>query len=97
MSISGIFIPNSLCVFSQIKDIKHIEQNFHSVARVLPRVGFVGAGGGESKTLAWGFAMGPHRLRALVLTAVMLSKIIIPPANFDRPMKAPSMYIQTSY
>ena len=33
MSISTIFIPNSLCVFSQIKDRKHIEQNFHSVAR----------------------------------------------------------------
>ena len=29
MSISKIFIPNSLCVFSQIKDRKHIEQNFH--------------------------------------------------------------------
>ena len=28
-------------------------------------VGLVGAGG--SKTLAWGFAMAPHRLRALVL------------------------------
>ena len=37
MSISKIFIPNSLCVFSQIKDRKHIEQNFHSVARVIPR------------------------------------------------------------
>ena len=35
MSISKIFIPNSLCVFSQIKDRKHIEQNFHSVARVM--------------------------------------------------------------
>ena len=45
MSISRIFIPNSFCVFSQIKDRKHIEQNFHSVARVMPRVGLVGAGG----------------------------------------------------
>ena len=65
MSISKIFIPNSLCVFSHIKDRKHIEQNFHSVARVIPGVGLVGARG--SKTLAWGFAMAPHRLRALVL------------------------------
>ena len=56
MSISKIFIPNSLCVFSQIKDRKHIEQNFHSVARVMPfhsvarvmpRVGLVGAGGSQ--------------------------------------------------
>ena len=33
-------------------------------------MGLGGAGGGggdESKTLAWGFAMAPHRLRALVL------------------------------
>ena len=39
MSILKIFIQNSLCVFSQIKDRKHIEQNFHSVARVMPRGG----------------------------------------------------------
>ena len=32
-------------MFSQIKDRKHIEQNFHSVAKVMPRVGTVGAGG----------------------------------------------------
>ena len=31
----------------------------------MPLVGLRGAG--ESKTLAWGFAMVPHRLRALVL------------------------------
>ena len=36
MSISKIFIPTSLCVFSQIKDRKYIEQNFHSIARVCP-------------------------------------------------------------
>ena len=45
MSISKIIIPHSLCVFSQIKDRKHIEHNFHSVARVMPGVGLVGAGG----------------------------------------------------
>ena len=44
MSISKTFIPN-LCMFSQIKDRKHIEQNFHSVARVRPRNGTWGAGG----------------------------------------------------
>ena len=48
MSISKIFIPNSLCVFSQ-KDRKHIEQNFHSVARVMPRDGTLWVLG-ESKT-----------------------------------------------
>ena len=65
MSISKIFIPNSLRVFSQIKDRKHIEQNFHSVARVMPR-GVTCGCWGESKTLGWGFAMAPHRLRTLV-------------------------------
>ena len=54
----------TLCVFSQIKDRKHIEQNFYSVAREMPRGGTWGCCG-ESKTLAWGFAMEPHRLRAL--------------------------------
>ena len=55
-----------MCVFSQIKDRKHIEHNFHSVARVMPR-GWTYGCWGESKTLAWGFAMAPHRLRTLVL------------------------------
>ena len=36
-----------VCVFSQIKDKKNIEQNFHSVARILPQGGTWGAG--ESK------------------------------------------------
>ena len=57
-----------MCVFSKIKDRKHIEQNFHSVARVMPQGGTLGCwGGGGAKTLAWGFAMAPHRLRALVV------------------------------
>ena len=30
------FIPNFVCVFSQIKDIKH-ERNFHSVPCVMPQ------------------------------------------------------------
>ena len=33
------FLYQTLCVFSQIKDRKHIEQNFHSVAKVMPRGG----------------------------------------------------------
>ena len=32
-------------MFSQIKDRKHIEQNFHSVAKVMPWGGMRGAGG----------------------------------------------------
>ena len=31
-------------MFSQIEDRKHIEQNFHSVAKVMPRLGLGGAG-----------------------------------------------------
>ena len=64
MTISKIFYQ-TLCVFSQIKERKHIEQNFHSVAKVMPRSGTTGCWG-ESKTLVWGFAMAPHRLHALV-------------------------------
>ena len=52
-------------MFSQIKDRKNIEQNFHSVARILPQGGTWGAG--ENKqTLLWVFAMAPHQLRVLV-------------------------------
>ena len=40
------FLYQTLCVFSQIKDRSNIEQNFHSVARVMPRGR---AWGGESK------------------------------------------------
>ena len=31
-------LDQTLCVFSQIKDIKHIEGNFHSVAWAMPQV-----------------------------------------------------------
>ena len=53
------FLYQTLCVFSQIKDRKQIEQNFHSVARIMPQGWDLGGAGG-SKTLAWGFAMAPH-------------------------------------
>ena len=39
------FLYQTLCVFSQIKDRKHIEQNFYSVAKVIPGMGLRGAGG----------------------------------------------------
>ena len=57
MSIS--FLYQTLFVFSQIKDRKHIGQNFHSVAGIMHQgcdLGVLGGGVG-SKTLAWGFAM----------------------------------------
>ena len=47
-------------MFSQIRDRKHIERNFHSVAR--GHAPGVELGMNESKTLAWGFAMASHRL-----------------------------------
>ena len=31
------FLNQTLCVFSQLKDIKHIRQDFHSVAWVMPQ------------------------------------------------------------
>ena len=31
------FLYQTLCAFLQIKDTKHIEQNFHSVAGVMPQ------------------------------------------------------------
>ena len=59
------FLYQTLCAFLQIKDRKHIEQNFLSVAGVMHQGWDLGVLGG-SKTLAWGFEMAPHRLRILV-------------------------------
>ena len=53
MSISKIFIQ-TLCVFSQVKDRKHIEQNFHSVAKVIPRGGTAEHWGGGVKNFSFG-------------------------------------------
>ena len=53
-------------MFSQIKDMKHIEQNFHSVACHAPGWDLGNTGGGGVNNYAWGFAMAPHRLRVLV-------------------------------
>ena len=58
MSTSKIFIPNSFLVFSQIKDRKHIEQNFYSVARVMPRGGTCGCWGGGVKNFSVGICDG---------------------------------------
>ena len=57
-------------MLSQIKDRKHIEQNFHSVTGIM-RHRFDLGGAGGSKTLAWGFAMAPHRLCLLVLLIII--------------------------
>ena len=59
------FLYQTLCAVLQIKDRKHIEQNFHSVGGVMPQ-GWDLAVLGGSKTLAWGFAMAPHRLCILI-------------------------------
>ena len=66
------FLYQTLCAFLQIKDRKHIEQNFHSIAGVIPQELDLGVLGG-SKTLAQEFTMVPHRLRILVF--ILLSKI----------------------
>ena len=42
------FFYTKLCVFSQMKDTKHIRRDFHSVAWVMPPgVGLWGAGGAQ--------------------------------------------------
>ena len=68
MSILKTFIPNFVCVFSQIKDRKYIEQNVQSAARVMPWGWDLGCWGGgvNKKNFSVGFAMAPHRLRLLV-------------------------------
>ena len=41
------FLYQTLCVFSQIKDRKHIEQNFYPVAKVMHRGGTAGCWGSQ--------------------------------------------------
>ena len=53
MSFSKI-LYQTLCVFSQIKDSKHIVKDFHSVARV----GLGAAGGGGVKNFSVGICDG---------------------------------------
>ena len=67
MSYSMILIPNFVCVLT---NRKHNEQNFHSVAGVMPQGWDLGVLG-ESNTLAWGFAMAPHRLPAQIIFVVI--------------------------
>ena len=43
------FLNETLCIFSQMKDIKHIRRDFHSASWVMPRGGTCGTVGG------WGF------------------------------------------
>ena len=46
------FLSQTLCVFSQMKDIKHIRRDFHSVAWVIPQGrtwGYRGGLGGQKK------------------------------------------------
>ena len=40
------FLNQTLCIFSQMKDIKHIRWDFHSVGWVMPRAGTKGYRGG---------------------------------------------------
>ena len=46
------FLYQTLCVFSQMKDTKHIRRDFHSVAWVMPKgsdLGALGCPGGQKK------------------------------------------------
>ena len=68
-------------MFSQIKDRKHNEHNFHSVAGVMPQGWDLGVLGG-SKTLVWGFAMAPHQLRLLFQLCQM--GLLVPVLSKDK-------------
>ena len=55
-SQSKDFLYGTLCVFSQMKDRKHIQRNFHLVAWVMPQ-GLDFGMLGSQKPKAWGFAI----------------------------------------
>ena len=64
MSISKIFIPNFVCVLTNKRKKTYWTEFSFCCQGHAPGWDFGVLG--ESKTLAWGFAMAPHRLRALV-------------------------------
>ena len=53
------FLYQTLCAFLQIKDRKHIEKNFHSVARIMPHWWDLGVLGG-SQNFSVGICNGAH-------------------------------------
>ena len=56
-SISKIFFYQTLCVFSQMKDTKHIRRDFHSVPWVMPQgwdFGALGVPRGSKKNFKHG-------------------------------------------
>ena len=74
-------------MFSQIKDGKHIEQNFHFVAKVMPRGGTEGAGGVKnfSVGICDGAPSTAHSSISLYLIGFFLLSDIIAPL-IDIPM-----------
>ena len=56
-----------------MKDRKHIEQNFHSVARIMPQGWDLGVLG--VKNLSLGFAMAPQPLGVLGLSCNKLIQL----------------------
>ena len=65
MSFSKIFIPNFVFVLTNKRKKTYWTEFSFCCQGHAPGWGFGVLG--ESKTLAWGFAMAPHRLHALVL------------------------------
>ena len=64
------FLYQTLFVFSQIKDRKHIEQNFHSVARVMLWGGSSWCWGGGVKNFSVGICDGaPSTARSSLIIA----------------------------
>ena len=57
------FLYQTLCVFPQIKDVKHIIQNFHTVIWVMSQWWDLVLG---VNNLSMGICNGAHRLRILV-------------------------------
>ena len=58
------FLYQSLCVFSQMKDTKHIRGDFHSVALVMPQgwtLGRWGCPGGQKKFQTWSCGISNRR------------------------------------
>ena len=83
MSILKIFI--SVCVFSQIKDRKYIEHNFHSVAMVMPQGWDLGVLG--VKNFSVGICDGaPSTARSSLQIFIASDKLLISRMSRQHPL-----------
>ena len=72
------FLYQTICVFSQIKDIKHIKQDFHSIVLVMPQ-GW-GTKGAQGSKYFSNMVMWHIKLKGMTSTTECKKKLTLEPS-----------------